>query len=50
MRGSHCILKREGHEYHLTIPMHQGKTVGPGLLKKLIKAAGMTPEEFTELV
>lgn len=50
MRGSHCILKRDGHEYHLTIPLHKGKTLGPGLLKSLIQASGLSVDEFTSLL
>lgn len=47
-RGSHCILKKEGHPYRLTIPMHAGKTLGVGLLKSLIRAAGLTVAQFNE--
>ncbi len=48
MSGSHCIMKKDGHLYHLSIPMHQGKTLGVGLLKSLIEAAGLTVEQFLE--
>lgn len=50
MRGSHCIMKKDGHPYHLSIPMHAGKTLGPGLLKSLIEAAGLTVEQFIDLL
>jgi predicted RNA binding protein YcfA (HicA-like mRNA interferase family) len=46
----HCILKKDGHPYHLSIPMHKGKTVGVGLLKSQIDAAGLTVEQFIELL
>ena len=49
MSGSHCIMKKEGHRYHLSIPMHKGKTVGTGLLKSQIEAAGLTVDQFIEL-
>ena len=50
IRGSHHILKRQGKRFHLSIPVHRGKTVGDGLLKKQIKAADMTIEEFLALL
>lgn len=46
--GSHCIMKKEGHEKLLSIPMHRRKTLGVGLLKSLIDAAGIETEEFTD--
>lgn len=48
--GSHHILKRPGHRHRLSIPVHAGKTVGPGLLSKQIAAAGLTVEQFVELL
>ena len=48
--GSHCILKKAGHPYVLSIPMHKGKTLGVGLLKSQIEAAGLTVEEFNSLL
>ncbi len=49
-KGSHCILKKAGHPFHLSIPMHAGQNLGKGLLKSLIDAAGLTVEEFVELL
>ena len=49
-KGSHHILKKEGCANLLSIPVHAGKTVGIGLLKSQIEAAGLTVEEFTALV
>ena len=48
--GSHHILKREGHPRHLSIPVHAGKSIGAGLLKSLIDAAGLSVEQFIELL
>lgn len=48
--GSHCILNKEGHARLLSIPMHKGQTLGPGLLKSLIENAGLTVEEFQALL
>jgi predicted RNA binding protein YcfA (HicA-like mRNA interferase family) len=49
INGSHHILKKPGCN-RLSIPVHNGKTVGTGLLASQIKAAGLTVEEFTELL
>lgn len=48
--GSHAILKKEGHPLVLSVPMHGSKTLGNGLLKSLINAAGLTVEEFIALL
>lgn len=50
VRGSHHIMKRENHPFHLSIPVHPGKTVGTGLLKSQIENAGLTVEQFIELL
>ncbi len=49
-RGSHCVLKKGGHRYVLSIPLHGGKTSGVGLLKSLITAAGLNVDEFVALL
>lgn len=46
VEGSHHILVKEGSPIHLSIPVHSDQTLGPGLLRKLIDKAGMTPEEY----
>jgi len=46
IEGSHYILVKEGSPVHLSIPVHPGLTLGPGLLRKLIEKAEMTPEEY----
>jgi predicted RNA binding protein YcfA (HicA-like mRNA interferase family) len=48
MAGSHCILKKEGHPNRLSIPMHSGKTIGIGLLRAQIDAAGLTVDQFLD--
>ncbi len=48
--GSHYVLKKDGCRYLLSIPMHKGKTVGIGLLKSQIEAAGLTVDSFLELL
>ncbi|MCX7017354.1 MAG: type II toxin-antitoxin system HicA family toxin [Candidatus Sumerlaeota bacterium] len=42
----HMVLRREGMPVALSIPDH--RTLDRGLLRSLIRDAGMTVEEFTE--
>jgi predicted RNA binding protein YcfA (HicA-like mRNA interferase family) len=46
--GSHVVLRKEGSKVTLSIPKH--KELKPGLLRGLIKAAGLTVEEFEKLL
>lgn len=47
--GSHVILRRTSPPHrHLSIPDH--KELGKGLLRSLIREAGLSVEEFLELV
>jgi len=48
--GSHHIMKKQGHRYVLSVPVHSGRTVKAGTLRALIRTAGTTPEEFAELL
>jgi predicted RNA binding protein YcfA (HicA-like mRNA interferase family) len=45
-RGSHMILVKEGARATLSIPDH--KEVARGTLRALIRAAGLTVEEFVQ--
>lgn len=46
-RGSHVIMVKTGYEYTLSVPQHN--ELGPGLLRKLIRQADLTVEEFNSL-
>ena len=46
-KGSHVMLVKPDYPYTLSIPMH--KELGFGILKKLIKQANLTEDEFNEL-
>lgn len=46
-RGSHVMMIKPGYEYTLSIPQHD--ELGPGLLRKLIRQAGLAVEEFNDL-
>jgi len=47
-RGSHVVLTKAGSVYTLSVPLH--RVLGPGLLRDLVRKAGLTVEEFTELL
>lgn len=46
--GSHVVLRKEGSKVTLSVPKH--RELKPGLLRGLIKAAGLTVEEFEKLM
>lgn len=48
-KGSHVFL---GHPdgRATVVPIHQGETLGPGLLSKIIKDADLTRDEFIRLI
>ena len=45
--GSHVKIVKADHQYTLSIPQHP--ELGPGLLRKLIRQADLTVEEFNNL-
>lgn len=47
-RGSHVILLKAGMNVSLSVPLH--RDVAPGTLRSLIRAAGMTVDEFVSLL
>ena len=46
-KGSHIILTKPGHIASLSVPDH--KEVGRGTLRALLRAAGISPDEFVDL-
>lgn len=46
-KGSHVMLVKPNYLYTLSIPQH--RELGPGILKKLIRQAGINIEEFNSL-
>jgi predicted RNA binding protein YcfA (HicA-like mRNA interferase family) len=46
--GSHAVLAKEGTPVNLSIPQH--KELGIGILRSLIRSAGLTVEEFLDLL
>jgi len=47
-RGSHVHLVRSGSATVLTVPLHH--ELGPGLLRSLIRKAGLTVDQFRALL
>ena len=47
-RGSHVILIKPGHAASLSVPQH--RELAPGTLRALIRAAGMSVDEFVALM
>ena len=47
-RGSHCVLTKPGQLYQLSVPMQD--QVKQGLLHGLIRKAGLTVDEFIDLI
>ena len=48
-KGSHVRMKHEDSRI-MTVPVHKGKTIGKGLLRKILRDAELTVEEFVELL
>lgn len=46
--GSHVVLTKEGAPANLSIPQH--RELGIGILRSLIKSAGLTIDEFRDLL
>jgi predicted RNA binding protein YcfA (HicA-like mRNA interferase family) len=51
IKGSHHILKHpQKPGIRLSIPVHNGQTVGVGLLSRQIDLAGMSLDQFRDLL
>ena len=46
--GSHLVMVKQGRRANLSIPQHRELSVGT--LRKLIRDAGLTVEQFLELL
>ena len=46
--GSHLVLTKPGIRANLSVPQHP--ELGPGILRGLIKTAGLTVDEFLALL
>jgi predicted RNA binding protein YcfA (HicA-like mRNA interferase family) len=45
-KGSHAQLRHPTRDGRVTVPLHAGETIGPGLLRSILAQAGITVEEF----
>ena len=50
VEGSHHVMKKPGHKYLLSVPIHGSKSVKRGTLRGLIRASGISVEEFVALL
>jgi predicted RNA binding protein YcfA (HicA-like mRNA interferase family) len=48
--GSHVTLVHPGCGRRTTVPTHGGRDVKPGTLRNITAQAGLTVEEFTDLL
>lgn len=48
--GSHVTLHSHRRDRTVPVPSHAGRTLSLGLTRKIIKQAGLTVEEFRQLL
>lgn len=48
-RGSHVFLKHPDGR-GTAVPVHSGETIGPGLLRAILRDIELTVEQFSELL
>jgi predicted RNA binding protein YcfA (HicA-like mRNA interferase family) len=48
-KGSHVRLRNQNNLV-ATVPVHKGKTLGKGLLRKILRDVDLTVDEFTKLL
>ncbi|MGC1618681.1 MAG: type II toxin-antitoxin system HicA family toxin [Candidatus Acidiferrum sp.] len=48
-RGSHVFMEHVDGRV-TTVPVHGGETLGPGLMRSILRDVDMTPEKFAEFV
>lgn len=48
-RGSHVGLRHFDHRV-VTVPVHSGQVLGRGILRKILRDAEITPEEFARIL
>jgi predicted RNA binding protein YcfA (HicA-like mRNA interferase family) len=49
-KGSHAHLKNPAHDGRVTVPLHAGETIGPGLLRSILSQAGVTADELRRVL
>ena len=48
--GSHLYLYHRTRDALVTVPVHAGKTIAPKTLQSILKQAGISPDEFAQLL
>ena len=49
-KGSHAQLKHPSRGGRVTVPLHAGETIGPGLLRSILSQAGITVEQLRSVL
>jgi predicted RNA binding protein YcfA (HicA-like mRNA interferase family) len=49
-RGSHITMRRDNPPGQVTVPEHKGRDLKPGTLRRVIKDAGLSVDEFRGLL
>jgi predicted RNA binding protein YcfA (HicA-like mRNA interferase family) len=49
-KGSHAQLKHPRRGGRVTVPLHSGETIGPGLLRSILNQAGITVDELRSVL
>ena len=47
--GRHVHMIHENTGQVIPVPMHQGKDIAVGLIREIIREAGISPEEWNQL-
>jgi len=49
-KGSHAQLKHPDRKGRVTVPLHAGETIGPGLCRSILSQAGVTADELRRVL
>ena len=49
-RSSHVTLSHPVTKRHVTVPVHASRDLKPGILRRIIRDAGLTVDGFRELL
>ena len=49
-RGSHVVLIHHERQRVAVVPVHGGRDVPPGTVRRILRQAGLTVEEFIDLL
>ena len=49
-KGSHVQLKHPDRGGRVTVPIHKGQTLGPGLVASILAQAGISADDLIEVL